>query len=67
MGTTHAAGFDVSAGRPQGTTLDNGANSALIENDTCKLKSSSYDLPLTWNTDVKCLSLNDDLIKEDKN
>ena len=64
VGTTLDVGFAVSTGRPQGTTFHNGAKSALIEDDTCKLNEhiKQYDLPLIWNTDVKCLSLNDDLI-----
>ena len=25
-----------------------------------------YDLPITWNTSVECLSINDDLLKKDR-
>ena len=47
VGTTLDVGFAVSNGRPQGTTFHNGAKSALIEDDTCKLNEhiKQYDLP----------------------
>ena len=65
VGTTHSAGFNVSDGRPMGTTYENGAKSSLIEDNESKLTEhmKQYDLPVTWNTSVECLSLNDDLLK----
>ena len=68
VGTTHSAGFNVSGGRPLGTTHDNGAKSSLIEDNESELTEhmKQYDLPITWNTSVECLSLNDDLLKRGK-
>ena len=63
MGTTCDKGFAVSTGRPLGTTYNNSSKSSLIEDDPGKLNEHiKYDVPLTWNTDINCLSLNKDMI-----
>ena len=64
VGTTHDAGFNVSDGRPLGTTHDNGAKSSLIEDNAPELTEhiKQYDLPIMWNTNGECLSLNDELL-----
>lgn len=64
VGTNVSAGYNVTTGRPLGTTYTNGSKSSLIEDDASKLNEhiKQYDLPLTWNTDINCLSLNDVLI-----
>ena len=64
MGTTCDKGFAVSTGRPLGITYNNSSKSSLIEDDPGKLNEhiKQYDLPLTWNTDINCLSLNKDMI-----
>ena len=58
----------TSDGRPVGTTHENGAKSLLIKDDPSKFNEhiKQYDLPITWNTDVECLSLNEDLLKRGK-
>ena len=65
VGTTHLAGFNVSGGRPLGTTHENGAKTSLIEDNESELTEHirQYDLPITWNTGVESLSLNDDMLK----
>ena len=62
--STGCPDFTVSSGHPLGVTYDNGAKSSLIEDNPCKLNEhmKQYNLPVTWNTDVECLSLNDNLL-----